>query len=119
VKYWRRLVKFTIVNKEVIPDGLPEGMYCCRVVSATWDEIVIEFIRREHVMGDCLIQLVKKSIEYQAKYRDSYGMEGFIKLAYNEPQTLTRVVWEAALRLADDYDYVNYEFLGVEEVVKE
>lgn len=53
-------MKFTIQNVEDIPEDLPPGQYCCRIVTVTWAEISVEFLNREHQYGDCLIQLDKE-----------------------------------------------------------
>jgi hypothetical protein len=52
-------MKFTLTNPECVPEGLPRGTYCTRLVSASWAEMKFRFVvpGRVHVAGDCLVQL--------------------------------------------------------------
>lgn len=53
-------MKFTVANTEEIPEDLAPGVYCCRIESATWEEIKVRFVPgSRHHAGDCLIQLTK------------------------------------------------------------
>lgn len=54
-------MKFTIVNQDQIPDDLPEGVYCCRLESMTWQEARVRFTGAVHTPGDCLIQVRKEN----------------------------------------------------------
>lgn len=57
-------MKFTIVNQDDIPPDLPPGTYKTRVLSATFEEIRVEFINEEvKDAADCLIKLVKSDDE--------------------------------------------------------
>lgn len=53
-------MKFTIVNQNEIPDDLPPGLYKTRIISATWEEIELEYIGPLPKDELCLIKIVKE-----------------------------------------------------------